>query len=314
MNEIKIRFYGYGYFGHEMWEIFSGKVNFRRFLVRDTSGPDTPWLTGEGPECEPGFPVKDVITLILCDHDWNEQTRTGNDRARFPDEFPTLIDACRQAWNDYSPKPQRLLDTPGLREWLSQRMPAGLNRVEQDNWLDNSAKPVKREVIAPFDFCGQHLAIIRQTLRHTHCRLLWREYFAGTAEPDEDGYETNYHFYGHEVGNYVIGTNPLQIANLPYRVQRGETELSITAKDLKAFNALIGHVGKSAYRSRDPKMKHLICVLKEQAAIRNAGLTPHIDKTYYCATCGSRSGKCHPDTGYCFLCDTDNWTIVNPWI
>lgn len=166
-------------------------------------------------------------------------------------------------------------------------------------------------MIAPFDFCGQHLAIIRQTLRHTHCRLLWREYFAGTAEPDGDGYETNYHFYGHEVGNYIIATNPLRIANLPYRVQLGEMQLEITNREIRQFNAMIGISGKAPFRSRDPKVKHLVGVLKEQAAIHNAGLTPSIDKAYYCETCGSHSGKCHPTTGYCFVCGTDNWKPVD---
>ncbi|MDR2935926.1 MAG: hypothetical protein LBU80_01085 [Rikenellaceae bacterium] len=44
---------------------------------------------------------------------------------------------------------------------------------------------------------------------------------------------------------------------------------------------------------------------------KNSGLTPYINKEYYCETCGSRSGECHPDTGMCFICDADDWRPVN---
>lgn len=309
MNEIKIRFYGYNDFGHEMWEIFTGQEHSRRFLLRDISGPGGQWLTGDGPDCEPSFPVKANITLILCDHDWNEQTRTGNDRARFPDEFPTLIDACRQAWNDYSHKPGCCLDPTDFWNWLSTKLPAGLNGVEQDNWLQNSRKTIRREVLQTFDYCGDKLAIVRVTEGHMNSCSLWRKYAVDMLNEDES--DSYIHFYGYEVGNYVIATNPLQIANLPYRVQLGQTQLEITNREIRQFNAMIGISGKAPFRSHDPKVKHLVGVLKEQAAIHNAGLTPSIDKEYYCETCGSHSGKCHPTTGYCFVCGTDNWKPVD---
>lgn len=35
--------------------------------------------------------------------------------------------------------------------------------------------------------------------------------------------------------------------------------------------------------------------------------TPDIDLRYWCATCGSKSGECHPHTGFCFHCGADNW-------
>lgn len=50
---------------------------------------------------------------------------------------------------------------------------------------------------------------------------------------------------------------------------------------------------------------------KKEVAIVTAGIKPYVDKDYWCGTCGSRSGKCHPDTGYCYICDTDNWVRVN---
>lgn len=50
---------------------------------------------------------------------------------------------------------------------------------------------------------------------------------------------------------------------------------------------------------------------KAQVANQNAGITPYIDEKYWCETCGSRSGECHPDTGRCFICDSDDWEPVN---
>ncbi len=46
-------------------------------------------------------------------------------------------------------------------------------------------------------------------------------------------------------------------------------------------------------------------------AEENKNLTPYIDKKHSCGTCKSKSGKCHPDTSYCFICDTDNWIGEN---
>jgi len=40
---------------------------------------------------------------------------------------------------------------------------------------------------------------------------------------------------------------------------------------------------------------------------RNKDIKPTTDENYYCCTCGYKDGKEHPDTGYCFHCDTDNW-------
>lgn len=39
----------------------------------------------------------------------------------------------------------------------------------------------------------------------------------------------------------------------------------------------------------------------------NKELKPSIDKCYWCETCGSHSHEAHPITGYCFVCNTDNW-------
>lgn len=97
MKEIKIRFFGHREYCQEMWEVFTEEGRPRRYLLRDSEGYGT-WHYASDPDdaCEPGFATQDDITLILCDKNWNEHARTGNDRTRFPAFFPTLIDACQQ--------------------------------------------------------------------------------------------------------------------------------------------------------------------------------------------------------------------------
>ena len=301
-KELKIRFHhdDKGYC-REFWEIFP-EDNQKQpcFIIRDTSGPGGSWRIASGEFYEPSFEVADEITLILCNSAWQEHLRIGNDRGRFPVGFPMLQEACREAWNDFAGKPARLLDLPDFWRWFAPYCPQELPSWEQDNYRDNNRRTVNREILARFDFCGDELQIIRTTERHTECDFTWRKYFAGNVHGKYESYAM---FYGYEVGNYVIDTNPLRSANLPWR----ETGMTITAKDLRAFNAMIGKAGKALYCSHDPKVRRLVELLKEHTARQNKGLKPTIDKEYTCETCGSRSGKCHPTTGYCFVCGTDNW-------
>lgn len=302
MTELKIRFLpDLKCYCREVWEIFSEEKQKQPCsLIRDTSEPGGSWYTVSSESKEPGFSVSDVVTLVLCNHAWEEHLRVVNYKGRFPVGFPTFESACREAWNNLSEKPARLLDLPDFWRWFAPYCPQELSSREQDNWRDNNRRTVKREILLRFDFCGDERLIVRTTERHTKSGLTWRKYFVGNFYGKYEDYTM---FFGFEVGNYVIDTDPLRIANLPW----SEMGLNITAKDLKAFNAMIGKAGKAPYCSHDPKVRRLVELLKEYTARHNKGLKPTIDKHHTCETCGSRSGKCHPTTGYCFICGTDNW-------
>ena len=67
--------------------------------------------------------------------------------------------------------------------------------------------------------------------------------------------------------------------------------------------------------------KHLSEVLKatkKAAKAANKGLKPFIQVTdgranvYKCMTCGTLN-QSHPVTSYCFVCDTDNWQMVDTY-
>lgn len=60
------------------------------------------------------------------------------------------------------------------------------------------------------------------------------------------------------------------------------------------------------YMSRNPDKMAMLEERKIIVSERNKGLKPEYDKRYYCATCGSKDGAEHPESGYCFHCDTDN--------
>lgn len=200
-KELKIRFHHIhtGYC-QEFWEIFPEDMQKQPcFILRDTSGPGGSWCIASGEFFEPGFEVSEEVTLILCNHKWEKHLRVGNDKGRFPVGFPTLEETCRKAWNDFSGKPSRLLDTPDFRRWFAPHIPQGLPSWEQDNWRDNNRQTVSREVLSCFDFCGDEMTIVRITERHTECGLTWRKYFADWT--DEDRSTSYAMFYGYEVGN-----------------------------------------------------------------------------------------------------------------
>lgn len=66
--------------------------------------------------------------------------------------------------------------------------------------------------------------------------------------------------------------------------------------------------GRHVYRSRNPDIKAHLAKRIEMVAQRNHGLKPYVPthEEYKCRTCG-RKQKAHPETSYCFHCDTDNW-------
>ena len=74
MKELKIRFHhiNTGYC-QEFWEIFPGdKQKQSCFILRDTSGLGGSWRIASGEYYEPSFEVSDEVTLILCNHAWQE--------------------------------------------------------------------------------------------------------------------------------------------------------------------------------------------------------------------------------------------------
>ena len=74
------------------------------------------------------------------------------------------------------------------------------------------------------------------------------------------------------------------------------------------FEKLV-RANKRIFRSKDPKIRQYLLGVKAKAKIDNAGLTPYVgEQNYKCLTCGTVN-KSHPETSYCFVCNTDNWHL-----
>jgi len=74
--------------------------------------------------------------------------------------------------------------------------------------------------------------------------------------------------------------------------------LSLTEKDFAT---------SEAYGKWLKKNKEALKARKIEVKIQNKGIDAIEDRDNKCETCGSK--KQHPVTGYCFVCDTDNWKL-----
>lgn len=75
------------------------------------------------------------------------------------------------------------------------------------------------------------------------------------------------------------------------------------------FNKMVSR-GEKIYLSKDPGVIEFIENRKKRIRKQNEGVKPDIDKRYRCLTCNNRTGKEHPETGFCFICNTDNWERI----
>ncbi|WP_159038618.1 hypothetical protein [Brumimicrobium mesophilum] len=75
------------------------------------------------------------------------------------------------------------------------------------------------------------------------------------------------------------------------------------------FDALV-RVNQKVYRHKCPKIKEYLKERKRKVRINTSHLTPSFDSQYKCNTCNTK-GKSNPETGYCIVCDTDNWEFIN---
>ncbi|MCS2443077.1 hypothetical protein NXX09_24065 [Bacteroides uniformis] len=76
----------------EVWEVQTEKGKPKRYLGRDDGYGPKEWYTlCDAPYgyCERDCHVREDLTLIVCDKDWNEVLRDGTDRERFPESFPS---------------------------------------------------------------------------------------------------------------------------------------------------------------------------------------------------------------------------------
>ncbi len=68
-----------------------------------------------------------------CDKDWNEVLRDGTDRERFPESFPSLDEACNEAWSKVV-KVLPHVTHKGFGQWITKQSFLPLSQTEELNW------------------------------------------------------------------------------------------------------------------------------------------------------------------------------------
>lgn len=97
-----------------------------------------------------------------------------------------------------------------------------------------------------------------------------------------------------------------------YLSELKDTEITKIVRKI-LFNPSEDHVEtvltslKDSYKNKG--LKQFISLRLEEIKILNEkdNIIPEIDKRYFCESCGKKDGKCHPESGYCYHCRTDNW-------
>ena len=171
----------------EVWEVQTEKGKPKRYLGRDDGYGPKEWYTlCDAPYgyCERDCHVREDLTLIVCDKDWNEVLRDGTDRERFPERFPSLDEACNEAWS----KVEKVLPHvthKGFGQWITKQSFLPLSQTEELNWRDSYYEEEASEILSRFTWIGEEYAIFKVTQRHTKCDAQWYEYYAGKTNRQE---------------------------------------------------------------------------------------------------------------------------------
>lgn len=182
----------------EVWEVQTEKGKPCRYLSRDDGFGVHEWSTlADAPYgcCERDCYLKDDVVLIICDKKWNELFRDYADRKHFPESFPSLDEACNEAWGKVLKDLPHVTRT-GYEEWITKQAMHPLGQHEEWDWQHYDNKTVKTEILSRFTWVGEEYGIFRLTKKHTKCDACWHEYYAGKIHREE--YRGYVHFFAYE--------------------------------------------------------------------------------------------------------------------
>lgn len=66
---------------------------------------------------------------------------------------------------------------------------------------------------------------------------------------------------------------------------------------------------KNSYKIKGLQIFRALRLEEVKLLNEKENIEPEIDRRYFCESCGRRDGKCHPTSGYCYHCRTDNWKL-----
>ena len=108
----------------------------KRYVGRDMSCCDRLWSAlCDAPYgcCEPDCHLSKAVEIIVCDKNWNEQLRDGNDRELYPESFPTLEETHDSEWAAVK-KQIPGVTKEGFSTWIEAKMPPNVSDINRLNW------------------------------------------------------------------------------------------------------------------------------------------------------------------------------------
>lgn len=180
----------------EIWQV-KPENDKTRWLQRDTEGGDWSYLSS-GPKgyCEPEHRVPKNIDIVICNSDWIEYYRDGNNRDLYPDGFPTFEQACQKHWNTIRGQHLPTVGTPELAAWLEEVKTDDISNIDKLNWNYNYYHNIdpdnfmadgirvnredkgdfKTAFLLHFDYMGKRYHIVRYAQHHSMCNARWYMY------------------------------------------------------------------------------------------------------------------------------------------
>ena len=211
MKEYRVKFYSEEDGSYvELWKL----VDQEKFIARHTWGPKC-WYYVSDPlgYRELDHPMRDDVTVIVCDQNGNELFRTSN--ADDSVNFNTPKQEAHEQWAKFVENTKTeivtenqsaqfmahwMLGTPVGRfnDWLLSFQDPELYEGARDypeNWLHCRNEQVGEfETLAEYTYLGETKKIERGHFRHMICGAEWDEYYSGN------------HFIGHTFDDSHVGT------------------------------------------------------------------------------------------------------------
>lgn len=187
----------------EVWEAQAEEGKHKLYLGRDTFHPEQSWrYLCDAPDgcCERGWAVENSIELVICDKQWNELFRDGNNSERFPDSFPTFDEINSSEWGKIRDK-YPCVTKDGFIEWIEAKMPTNLNDLDRLNWVNHRSEVTNTEILHQFTWVGENYAVFRLTRKHTLCHAIWYVYV--TCKENRDYCDSYSSFIGYEYGEVI---------------------------------------------------------------------------------------------------------------
>ena len=203
-KEIKVRLHHIDTgFCREVWEVFAEEGKSKIYIGRETGMGSHEWMTlCDAPYgyCEPDCKVGGFVDIIVCDKQWNEVLRDGNDKERYPESFKTLEEVnAKESAMVRAEYPN--ITREGFGKWITDKAPADLDNTDRLNWRDHRSEVTDTVILRRFTWVGEKYVAVRVTQKHTMCDAIWYEYY--TCRENREQYESYTDFIGYEYGDQL---------------------------------------------------------------------------------------------------------------